>query len=400
MRFLSLSRALRRPGALSARCLACGLVAAAFFAATDAVAAHELGAMQVSATFLHAGRYRVEIKLDEEHLKAAQMGGPVRRTRYGRIAGLGGAAEQRLGRFASAVVDAAGLAFDGRRVVPERLDVVPPEPGTPDVYTGRVVLRMEGPIPRGAHAFVWSNTLPIGRYPLVLENEGEEFASWKWLDSGQPSPPFALAAAVVPPELWRQLRPAAGAGFSGVLPGSPETVLLLIAMVLLSRRGVPLPLQVAVLLAGELAALGLGTVAMARPAGLDGQAALWQPGGRLAGVLLGLSLAAVALANLRAAAPGAGRLLLLLGAGLAHGLTMAGALNELAATSAGTARPLAAAAFSAGLVAAQAVTLAVAMLLFVHDLRDRPWYRSRVVVPCSCLLAALGLIQAAGGLVS
>src|SRR4051794_6905243 len=81
--------------------------------------AHELGKVQVYTTFQKGGTYRIEMVLDDEHLTAADAGGPAAVTRYGPIAGLTGPLDARLGRFLGQIVDGATVLFDGKPVTPE-----------------------------------------------------------------------------------------------------------------------------------------------------------------------------------------------------------------------------------------------------------------------------------------
>src|SRR5947208_175685 len=81
--------------------------------------AHELGKAQMYTTFQKDGTYRIEMVLDDEHLTPADAGGPAAVTRYGRIAGLSGPLDRRLGRFLGELADGATVLFDRRPVAPE-----------------------------------------------------------------------------------------------------------------------------------------------------------------------------------------------------------------------------------------------------------------------------------------
>src|ERR1700687_4255494 len=104
------------------------LLAAFWGLAGGPLLAHELGPFQVYGTFLRGGTFRLEVRIDEEHLTPAQLGGPARPTRYGRIGGLGGPTERHFGRFLSELADSLTVSFDGARVRPT-LTMDPPEAG-------------------------------------------------------------------------------------------------------------------------------------------------------------------------------------------------------------------------------------------------------------------------------
>jgi len=129
-------------------------------------------------TFLKNGTYRIEMVMDDEHLTPADAGGPSPVTRYGRIAGLGGPLDQRLGRLLGQLVDGAAVSFDSRPVNPETLTarLAPPDPSDPP---GRTTVVLSGAIPGGAHAFRFAEAARIGSYPLVLKTEGSESSVWQ-----------------------------------------------------------------------------------------------------------------------------------------------------------------------------------------------------------------------------
>jgi hypothetical protein len=401
-----------RPGGRRAP-VAAVVLAACWGLAGRPVVAHELGPFQVYGTFLRGGSFRLEVKIDEEHLTPAQLGGPARPTRYGRIAGLGGAVEGRFGRFLSDLADSLTLSFDGEPVRPT-LTMDPLDDGAGGLAPARATLRVEGWISGGARVFTFASSLPVKSYPLVLRCEDDESATWRWVAGGETSPPYELAARVVPPRRTAVARRAFALGFGRVLPHGPLALLLVAAIFLLARRARrTLPL---------LAALALGQaagLALALRGDLSLPAARLEP-------LLALSVAGLAVAGLslvpprrrslakRLAGPAqpwlSGVLLLvLLAVGVLAGLgfapAVAGGLAAKAAPAAGPPPappllPAAAAGFALGAAAAELAVLAAAFVLIGLPFRDEPWYRARVVVPASCLIALVALYWSLSGLLS
>src|ERR1700687_4326995 len=174
------------------------LLAAFWGLAGGPLLAHELGPFQVYGTFLRGGTFRLEVRIDEEHLTPAQLGGPARPTRYGRIGGLGGPTERHFGRFLSELADSLTVSFDGARVR-ATLTMDPPEAGAGGDAPARATLRVEGWIPGGARVFTFASSLPVKSYPLVLRCEDDESATWRWVAGGEIRPPYELAARGVPP---------------------------------------------------------------------------------------------------------------------------------------------------------------------------------------------------------
>ncbi|MBV8201859.1 MAG: hypothetical protein JOZ15_14650 [Acidobacteria bacterium] len=393
------------------------LLAACWGFAGGPVVAHELGPFQVYGTFLRGGSFRLDVKIDEEHLAPAQLGGPARPTRYGRIAGLGGATEQRFGRFLSELADSLTLTFDGARVLPA-LSMEPAEGGAGGLAPARATLRVEGWIPGGARSFSFASSLPVKSYPLVLRCEDDESATWRWAAGGETSPPYELAARVVPPRPAAVARRCFALGFGQVLPHGPLALLLVAAMFLLTRRvGAALPL---------LAALALGQaagLALALRGGLSLPAARLEP-------LLALSVAGLAVAGLSRLSPRRRSLLrgaassppprlagvvlvalemVLLVVGVLFGLAFAPAASGGIAASGGPSGgpplpppllPAVTAGFALGAAAAELAVMAAAFSLVGLPFRDQPWYRARVVVPASCLIALVALYWSLSGLLS
>jgi len=406
------------------RLLALLLLAACWGLAGGPLLAHELGPFQVYGTFLRGGTFRLDVRIDEEHLTPAQLGGPARPTRYGRIAGLGGPTEQRFGRFLSDLADSLTLTFDGARVRPT-LTMDPAEGGAGGDAPARATLRVEGWIPGGARVFSFASSLPVKSYPLVLRCEDDESSTWRWVAGGETSPPYELAARVVPPPRTAVARRCFALGFRSVLPHGPVPMLLVAAMFLLARRvRAALPM---------LAALALGQaagLALALRGDLSLPAALLEP-------LLALSVAGLAVAGLsllpprRRSPPGAaassppprrrsppGRagsspplwlsavfLVILLAVGVLFGPGFAPAMTAGHAAKSGPPLappllPAVTAGFALGAAAAELAVMAAAFSLVGLPFRDKPWYRARVVVPASCLIALVALYWSLSGLLS
>lgn len=348
------------------------LLAVLALLAVPAASAHELGKVQVYATFLQDGTYRIDVPLDDDHLAPKDLGGPAGETRYGQIAGLTPEADARYGRFFRSFLDGATISFDGRAVAP-RVEIAPPDPEAPP---GRVTLRLHGPIPGGARAFTWSDSLAIGSYPVVLKNEGDETAVWHWLEGPQKSPAFSLAEAVIPKSrteiVWLYLK----LGFTHILPKGLDHILFVLGLFLLSRRVKPLLLQVTAFTVAHTVTLALtiyGLVSL--------PPSVVEP-------LIALSIVYVAVENLFTRELHAWRVALVFVFGLLHGMGFAGVLSDLGLPRSEFLPALLA--FNVGVEAGQLTVIALAFLA-VGLLRNRSWYRRAVVVPASLAIAAIGL---------
>ncbi|HSS51028.1 MAG TPA: HupE/UreJ family protein [Thermoanaerobaculia bacterium] len=314
------------------------------------------------------------MNLDSEHLAPGDFGGPAGKTRLGPIAGLTPKVDSDYGKLLRHFVDGATISFDGRPVEPDALEIVPPDNDTPP---GRTTMRLRGPIPGGVHTFTWRETMPLGSYPLVLQNEGDESAEWGWLSDGAASPPFALSKAVVPPPRWAVAKRYLKLGFTHFVPEGPDPILFVLALFLLSRRLKPILWQVIAFTVAHTLTLILASygVVSLRPA-------LVEP-------LIALSIVFVAVENILVRELKPWRLIAVFAFGLLHGLGFAGVLAQLGLPQAD--RLTALLSFNLGVEGGQLAVLAVAFLLVGLPFRGETWYRQRVIVPASCLIAAVGL---------
>ena len=314
---------------------------------------HELGKVQVYTTFQKNGTYRIEMVLDDEHLTPAEARG---------------------GRLLEEIKDGAAVLFDNRPVHPE-VAVAPPGPDDPP---GRTKLLLRGPIPGGARAFRFTEAARVGSYPLVLQTEGDESSVWQWQEGGGAAgAPFELAKAVVPPARWQVIRLYLALGFTHILPKGLDHILFVLGIFLLSRKLKPVLAQVTAFTVAHTMTLALtmyGVVSL--------PASIVEP-------LIALSIAYVAIENLLTRELKARRIVLVFTFGLLHGMGFAGVLSQLGLPRAEFLPALVS--FNLGVEAGQLTVIAAAFLLVGLPFRQRSWYRSRVVVPASCLIAAVGL---------
>ncbi|MFL6199144.1 MAG: HupE/UreJ family protein [Thermoanaerobaculia bacterium] len=307
-----------------------------------AAEAHELGNIQVHADLLRDGTYRIDLVVDEERLRLQDL-----------VAG-------------------AAVAFDGQPVQPE-VELVPPGPETPE---GRRTLRLRGPIPGGARTFTWSEAVPVGSYPLIPRNEGDESTVWQWQEGGASSRPFALAEAVIPPTRREIAGLYVRLGFTHILPGGLDHILFVLGLFLLSRRLKPLLLQVTSFTIAHTVTLALsiyGVVSL--------PSSVVEP-------LIAISIVFVAVENILTSQLRASRVALVFVFGLLHGLGFAGVLAELGLPRSELLPALIS--FNLGVEGGQLAVIGLAFLA-VGLFRNRAWYRPAIVVPASCLIAAVGL---------
>jgi hypothetical protein len=307
--------------------------------------AHELGTIRTTATFRTNGTYAVELIVDREHLPP-------------------GFADRPVGDLARG----ARVAFDGRPVTPRTL-VRPAGAETVIVLSGR--------IPAGTRAFTWSNPARLGTYLLTLETEGQPEVERQWLENGEESRPFALAASIVPPTRIQVVRQYVSLGFTHILPKGTDHILFVLGIFLLSTRLKPVLLQVSAFTVAHTITLALtmyGVVSIPR--------SVVEP-------LIALSIVYVAIENVARTDLTPWRVALVFGFGLLHGMGFAGVLAELGLPRSEFVPALLS--FNVGVEAGQLAVIGIALALFGLPFRRKTWYRSRIVVPASIAIAAVGV---------
>jgi hypothetical protein len=341
--------------------------------------AHELGTLRTFVTFHRDGAFEVELIVDREHLPpgfGAAVAGPTPR-----IEGLTPALEKKIGGILFEACRGAGPAFDGRPAAYRiSLARTPGETDAAVAAASELRLLLQGAIPPGARTFTWSNAAPLGTYMLTLESEGQENVERQWVQNGKASAPFALAASIVPPTRAQVIRTYLALGYTHILPKGTDHILFVLGIFLLSTRLKPVLLQVTAFTVAHTITLALtiyGVVSLSR--------SIVEP-------LIALSIVYVAIENVTTSKLHPWRIALVFAFGLLHGMGFAGVLTQLGLPRSEFLPALIS--FNVGVEAGQLTVIGIALLLFGLPFREKPWYRSRIVVPASVAIAAVGFYWA------
>jgi len=162
-------------------------------------------------------------------------------------------------------------------------------------------------------------------------------------------------------------------GFTHILPHGLDHMLFVLGIYLLSGRARSVLCQVSAFTVAHSITLGLsmyGVVAVSP---------------RIVEPLIALSIAYVAIENIFLSELKSWRVALVFAFGLLHGMGFAGALQELGLPRSEFVTALVT--FNVGVEAGQLAVIAAAFLFVGRHCADRSWYRSRVVVPASLLIA-------------
>jgi hypothetical protein len=330
--------------------------------------AHEIGTTRVSVLFRADRTYHVTIVTDAaallEKLEASAGKRPSAETGRVRAAAALSALDE---TFRQRLI----VAFDGMEVDPaiEYSIAAPPDAVSPAFTT----IRLTGEIPDDAREFTWTYSWTFASYALTIGTERSGTPATEWLEGGQTSAPFVLANAPPSPgrltTAWRYFV----LGFTHIVPHGFDHVLFVLGIFLLSGRARSVLWQVSAFTVAHSITLALGLYGL-----ITAPPSLVEP-------LIALSIAYVALENIFLSELRSWRVALVFAFGLLHGMGFAGALTEL-----GLARTdflTALLTFNAGVEAGQLTVIAAAFLLVGWQWGTRGWYRRRVVVPASALIA-------------
>ena len=169
-------------------------------------------------------------------------------------------------------------------------------------------------------------------------------------------------------------------GYTHILPKGTDHILFVLGIFLLSTRLKPVLLQVTAFTVAHTITLALtiyGVVSLAR--------SVVEP-------LIALSIVYVAVENITTTELKPWRVALVFTFGLLHGMGFAGVLTELGLPRSEFLPALLS--FNVGVEAGQLTVIGIALVLFGLPFREKPWYRSRVVVPASIAIAAVGFYWA------
>jgi hydrogenase/urease accessory protein HupE len=239
-----------------------------------------------------------------------------------------------------------------------------------------VVLVATGRVPARAQSVTWRYGLVYSTYAVVF-TDAHGASATQWLDGDATSRPFPLAADAAPLDSLAIVGRYLGLGFRHIVPEGLDHILFVLGIFLLTTRLGPILTQVTAFTIAHSVTLGLtmyGIVSL--PA-------------RVVEPLIALSVAYVGIENVMTSRLTPWRPAVVFGFGLLHGMGFAGALTQLRLPRSEVIPALIG--FNLGIELAQLAVIAAAYCMVVTWIRDKPWYRTRFVVPASVAIAATGL---------
>jgi hypothetical protein len=333
-----------------------------------AAAAHEIGTSRVGVQFDTDRTYTIEIVTDAASLVAkleAASGLPAGSARD--ATGL----LQQLRSFDEIFRGRLRVVFDGSAVRPLVSYAV--APAGDGASAAVATIRLTGEVPERARRFTWQYGWTFASYGLVVKGTASSAAATEWLEGAATSTPFPLAEPT--PQIGRAEIAARyfALGFTHIVPDGFDHVLFVLGLFLLTGRARSILWQVSAFTIAHSITLGLSMYGV-----ITAPAAIVEP-------MIALSIAYVAIENLFLSELRSWRLALVFAFGLLHGMGFAGALRELGLPRSEFLTALVT--FNLGVEGGQLAVIAAAVLLVGWRWSPRPWYRRRIVVPASALIA-------------
>ena len=365
-------------------------LAAALALLPAAAAAHPLTFTETTVVLHRDGTFRADLVVD---LDALALGAPPSADDAALAAALGRQSpaelDETLERLRRLFARRVRLRFDG---APAPFAVSFPDHGAPAATESEIptvlglTARLTGAVPAGAAEFEFFASRAFAEVNLTIRDERRGVTRRALLERGARGDPFPLTGPAAPAGGWTTAGRYLRLGLVHVLPRGPDHVLFVLGLFLLGARLRPLVWQVSAFTAAHAATLSLAVF----------EVVSLPP--RVVEPLIALSIVYVAVENLLTERLTPWRPAAVFLFGLLHGLGFAGVLREAGLPP--DERWLGLLTFNAGIEAGQLAVVGIAFAA-AGWCRRRPWYRRRVAVPASALIAAFGLLwtleRAAGG---
>lgn len=235
------------------------------------------------------------------------------------------------------------------------------------------VVTLRTDVPSGAQqvTLVW----PEGHGALVLRQVGVEDPYTGFLNGGETSPPIAVLGGDALSG-WQSFVAYVPVGFDHILPKGLDHILFVLGLFFLSLHLRPLILQISAFTLAHTVTLAAGALGWVNVPG-----AIVEP-------LIAASISFVAIENILSRGFSPWRPVVVFGFGLLHGLGFASVLEEFGLPE-DTFIP-ALLGFNVGVEFGQLTVIALAFCAVGFWFGKKPWYRTRIAVPASAVIALIG----------
>lgn len=351
------------------------------FAATEAQA-HRLRPAIVTISFAEADRIDVEISLNMEAVLAGisptheDTDDSPNSPAYEQLRALQpDALVQRIREFETSYLAGIRVEFDGQAVALNLTGAEVPEVG--DTALQRLsTLSLRGAVPAGAKALTWTYANEFGASAVRVGPTRDNIIRTSFVDGGATSEAFPLDDALVAKTTAEVAVEYLVLGFEHIVPKGLDHILFVLGIFFLSRHWKPLLYQVTAFTIAHSITLGLSLYGF-----VSLPPSIVEP-------LIALSICYVAIENVLTRELKPWRVYVVFAFGLLHGLGFAGVLLELGLPRSEFLTALIT--FNVGVELGQLAVITAAFATVGYWFRNRPWYRQRIVIPVSLVIAMTG----------
>lgn len=345
------------------------------------VLAHEIRPAIVGLALEENGHYALSISLNLEAL-IAEIGPEQANTddsqnaaRYESLRRLPPAQlTQAFEEFSPKFLSGITLLADGTRLEPRINDVSIPAVGDVDLARNSVVT-LTGGLPSGTEALVWRWDARFGANALRVSSERQPEIYSAYLQDGQPSADIPTQG-IVEQSAVSIFVDYVKIGFAHILPKGLDHILFVIGLFLLSASLRSLLLQVTCFTLAHTVTLALGILGI-----IQLPASIVEP-------LIAASIVYVCVENIYSDRLSRWRPVVIFAFGLLHGLGFASVLAEIGLNPSHFVTGLIA--FNVGVELGQLTVILGCFLAVGIWFRHKRWYRQRITIPASLVIAAIG----------
>lgn len=282
------------------------------------------------------------------------------------------ALEERLNAFAAQMLGEISLSIDGEAVPLQITDLNIPEVGDTELpRQSQMTLSAAAPSTASEMQVSW----PKGYGTLILRQMGPENPYTGYISGGQSTPKIEIGGGEARGffSVFAEYIPV---GFDHILPKGLDHILFVLGLFFFSTALRPLLVQVTSFTLAHTVTLALGALGIVTVPG-----SIVEP-------IIAASIVYVAIENVFVREMKPWRPVVIFVFGLLHGLGFASVLGEFGLPANQFVAALVG--FNVGVEFGQLTVIAIAFLLVGFWFRNKDWYRARIAIPASLLIAAVG----------
>lgn len=278
--------------------------------------------------------------------------------------------------FQPKFLQGVNILINGQRIDPQIQSVEYPEVG--DLSKPRkTIVMLHGDLPDNAETFAFGWQPEFGKFLIRTLGARSRTTHAEVLEKGEMSQTLNIND-IRSRSRWEMVADFIGIGYHHILPNGIDHILFVVGIFLLSIKVRPLLTQVTAFTVAHTITLGLGSAGLVNiPSGIV------EP-------LIAASIVYVGVENILSARLTPWRPIVVFCFGLLHGLGFAGTLRDLGIPKGEFMTSLIS--FNVGVELGQLTIIAICFALIGMWFGNKPWYRQRVVIPGSLLIAAVASV--------